>query len=92
MKGRLLQILQTEGAKWDYELAELLNAEYGGLEGEYWYGNNRVTLADLYSGGLIDAIEETIDPSKSFGKEKILLKYSLTEFGRQRMSDTGLLV
>lgn len=91
MKGRLLQILQTGGAKWDYELEEQLMSEYG-LLGEYWQGTIRVTLADLSSGGLVQTLDEAIDSSRSHGKEKVLFKYDLTEFGRQRMSDTGLLV
>jgi hypothetical protein len=91
MKGRLLQILEAEGAMWDYDLAERMLTEYG-QEGEYWYGTIRVTLTDLYSGGLLEVLEEALDPEKSYGKEKVLFKFGLTEFGRQRMADTGLLV
>ncbi len=91
VKGRILQILQTGGAKWDYEIAEQILREYG-LEGEYWVGNVRVTLGDLHSGALAEVIDQTIDASKSHGKEKLLFRYKLTEFGRERMKHTGLLV
>jgi hypothetical protein len=90
IKGRLLQIVEAAGPKWDYELSEIINREYD-LDGEYWYGTVRVTLTDLYSGGLLEVLEEALDSQKSYGKEKVLFKFGLTEFGRQRMADTGLL-
>ena len=91
IKGRLLQLLAERGPQWDYELFEQLAREYPEVEGEYWYDTIRLKLADLYSSGITREVEEALDPGKSFGNEKILFKFDLTDFGRERMRHTGLL-
>jgi hypothetical protein len=90
IKGRLLQLLQERGPQWDYELAGGIAREYAEVDGQYWYDTIRLSLADLFSSGLITEVEEALDPSKSYGVEKILFRFELTDFGRQRMRDTGL--
>lgn len=90
MKAYMLQVLARGGAMWDYEIAEDVMREYG-LSGEYWYGTVRLTLTDLYSGGLLEELEATIDPEKSLGQEKVLFRYQLNDFGRERMAQSGLL-
>jgi hypothetical protein len=90
IKGRILQLFEERGPLWDYEVFELVAAEYGEVEGQYWYDTLRLVLADLYSSGLTTSIEETLDPGKSFGVEKILFRFELTAFGRERMRHTGL--
>lgn len=90
MKGYMLQVLARSGAMWDYEVADEVMREFG-LSGEYWYGTVRLTLTDLYSGGLLDELEATIDPEKSLGQEKVLFRYQLNDFGRERMAQSGLL-
>ncbi|HLE99739.1 MAG TPA: hypothetical protein VI540_07550 [Gaiellaceae bacterium] len=90
VKGRLLQILAESGAQWDYELFERIAREYAEVEGEYWYDTIRLNLADLYSSGLITEVDEALDPSKSFGREKILLRFEVTSFGRERMAQSDL--
>jgi hypothetical protein len=92
IKGRLLQLLEQGGPQWDYELAAKIASEYDEVDGQYWYDTIRLNLADLFSSGLVTEVEQALDPSKSFGVEKILFKFALTEFGRERMGDTGLVV
>jgi len=89
LKGFMLQQLEQHGQMWDYELAEACMREYH-LSGDYWYGTIRITLTDLYSSGLLDEVEVTVDSSKSMGKEKILFKFALNDFGRERMAQSGL--
>jgi hypothetical protein len=91
IKGRLLQYLE-EGPQWDYELAARVESEYDEWRGEYCHNTVRMNLVDLHSGGLIMPEEETVDPSKTFGKEKMIFRFALTDFGRQRMKESGLLV
>jgi len=88
MKGYVLQLLQ-KAEMWDYEVVEAVMAEYG-VSGEYWFGTVRLTLTDLYSGGLLNEVTTTVDPDKSFGQEKVLVKYALNDFGRTRMEQSGL--
>lgn len=89
-KGYMLQMLADHDALWDYEVAGAAMRDYD-LEGEYWYGTIRLLLTDLFSGGLIDEVATTVDPDKSFGREKILFKFRLTDFGRERMEQSGLM-
>jgi hypothetical protein len=91
IKGRILQLLEERGPLWDYEIFEALAAEYPEVEGQYWYDTIRLKLADLYSSGITTEVDEALDPDKSFGNEKILFRFDLTEFGRDRMRHTGLL-
>lgn len=90
VKGRLLQYLE-EGPQWDYQLAARIESEYEECQGEYWHNTVRMNLVDLHSGGLILPEEETVDPSKTFGHEKMIFRFALTDFGRQRMKESGLL-
>jgi hypothetical protein len=93
VKGRLLQILDEEGPHFDHQLADRLATEYGERNEAYWHNSIRLTLADLHSGGLILPEEEddVVDPGRTFGVEKLVRRYALTDFGRQRMRETGLL-
>ena len=90
IKGHILQLLARNESMWDYEVADEVMNSYG-LSGDYWYGTVRLTLTDLYSGGLLDELDSTIDPEKSFGQERLLIKFALNDFGRERMAQTGLL-
>jgi hypothetical protein len=90
IKGRILQLLEERGPLWDYEVFELIAAEYGEVEGQYWYDTLRLELADLFSSGITKSVEEKLDASKSFGVEKILFRFELTAFGRERMRHTGI--
>ncbi len=91
IKGRLLEVLAERGPHWDYELADQIAAEYREAKGEYWHDTVRLTLADLYSSGLIASTEEKLDPERTYGREKLLFRFALTEFGRERMQQMGLL-
>lgn len=89
MKGFVLRLLADRGALWDDEVAEAVSAEYG-VAGPYWVGTVRLTLTDLYAGGLIGERDVTVDPSRTQGEERVLFRYELTDFGRERMAQSGL--
>lgn len=90
IKGYMLQLLARNGDMWDYVIAQDVMSAYG-LSGDYWYGTVRLTLTDLYSSGLLEELESSIDPSKSGGVEKILFRYGLNDFGRERLRQSGLM-
>jgi len=87
MKGYILQLLAHGDALWDSDIAHRTCVEYGKPEDDYWTGSVRAILADLYSGGLVQTPEDTLDEATG----KMHFRYAITEFGRQRMADTGLL-
>ncbi len=51
----------------------------------------RLNLTDLFSGALIETVEEKLDNGEHFGDGKILFKFALTSFGEERMRDTGII-
>ncbi len=91
MKGRILQLIndRQDIGIWDWQVTDALMSEYG-LSGAYWRGTTRVTLADLFSSGIIESVEEQLDEQAYFGADRVLFKFRLTDFGRQRMRDTAL--
>lgn len=90
IKGRILQLLERADSLWDHEISDVILKEYR-LGGLYWIGTVRMTLTDLHAGGLIDYLESRIDPSSAEGAEKLLNRYRLNAFGRDRMRQTGLM-
>ena len=86
IKGFILrQIAGTDGM-WDSDIAASVCEEYG-KQGPYWIGSVRVILTDLYSGGLVTSVEEKFDAYA----DKMRFRFRVSDFGRQRMRDTGLL-
>jgi hypothetical protein len=86
IKGYILQLIAQAEGMWDNEIASSVCEEYGKV-GTYWHGAVRVTLTDLYSGGLVTSVEERFDAYS----DKMRFRFKLSDFGRQRMADTGLL-
>ena len=89
MKGYVLQLFARRGPLWTDEVIDAVESEYG-VSGAYWRGTVRLTLVDLYAGGLLSEQEATVDPARSHGEERVLFRYALTDFGRQRMAQSGL--
>ena len=90
MKGYILQLLAKNGeGMWDYEIADSTLAAYG-YDGTYWKGEVRLALTDLFSCGLAESVEDKVDDGTFFQTDKLLVRYKLTDFGRERMQQTGL--
>ena len=91
MKGFILRLLADagNGGLWDYEVMQKVFEKYR-FRSDYWKGEIRVTLTDLYSGALIEEMEDDLDDGRYFGRDKVLMKFRLSEFGAERMVETGL--
>lgn len=87
IKGFVLQKLLRDGPLWDHEVVVAVENEYG-VSGEYWAGTVRLTLTDLYSGGLLDEVGADVDPARA--GERLMLRYQVNGFGRERMAQSGL--
>ena len=88
-KGFLLVELSKFNNMWDDDLIEKTLNQYE-ESGDFREKTLRIALDELSAAGLIKRIEsklETID-----GKEKLLFKYQVSDFGISRMRDTGLLL
>ncbi len=91
MKGFILRLLSdaAERGLWDYEIMQEVFHKYH-RKSEYWKGEVRATLTDLYSGALVEEMEDDLDDGRYFGENKILMKFRISEFGVERMVETGL--
>lgn len=89
-KAYLLVELSKTDSCWDYELIAKALKEYQ-VSGSRWVNTFRITLDELSSAGLTSSIEKKLDDGAHVGRNKVLFKYQLSEFGRSRMRETGLL-
>ena len=90
LKGLILRILKSApDGLWDYEIMQRALAVLG-HSSNYWKGEVRVTLTDLYSGALIEELEDDLDKGSYFGAGKILVKFKLSPLGHERVSEAGL--
>lgn len=89
-KGYLLVALSQRRDAWDYELVAQTMAEYGTTSRQAM-NTIRVALDEMASAGLLARLEEQLDDGTHLQAGKVLFRYGLTDFGRRRMRDTGLL-
>lgn len=89
-KGFLLIELSKHESIWDSDLIQTVLEEYN-HHGAYWFKTTCVMLDELAAAGLVDRIDSRLDEHPPTAKERVMFKYRLTEFGRTRMSNTGLL-
>jgi hypothetical protein len=90
MKGYILYLMhEYQDGLWDYEIAQKVLAEYQ-HSGTYWQGVIRASLTDLFSGALLEEVEDRLDDGEYFGAGKVLVKFKLSPFGHKRMVETGL--
>jgi|CXWK01.1.fsa_nt_gi DNA-binding transcriptional regulator PaaX len=87
-KGYLLVELSKVESIWDDELIARTLKEYG-HEGEYWENNIRVALDELAAAGIIARLHAKLEAMH--GKPTLKFCYKLSDFGKARMIDTGLL-
>ena len=93
MKGHILhQLLAAPDGLWDYEIAQKILKDYDVDKNTvFWKGEIRATLTDMFSGALIEELEDKLDNDEYFGPDRVLVKFRLTSFGKERMKETGLL-
>ena len=91
MKGFVLRLLAdaSHSGLWDYEIMQEVFEKYH-RSSDYWKGEIRATLTDLYSGALIEEVEADLDDGRHFGTNRILMKFRISRFGAERMAQTGL--
>lgn len=89
-KAYLLVELSKADSTWDYQLVEKALKEYN-VSGLRWVNTFRVALDELAAAGLANSTEKKLDDGTHVDADKVLFKYQLTEFGRTRMRETGLL-
>jgi len=85
-KGYILVELERHEMRWDKPLIDAAMTEYN-LNGDYWIKHFSIIMDELASAGLISREDHRLDNLS----DRLMFKYRLSDFGRQRMRDTGLL-
>lgn len=88
-KAFLLVTLSQFDSLWDFELIAKALVEYK-FDGLYWINHFSIALDELASAGLISRINHKLDDGSAIMAERLLFEYALSDFGRERMKDTGL--
>lgn len=88
-KGFLLTQLNKVDHMWDHQLIKSTFTEYG-ESGDFREKTIRIALDELSAAGLIKRIDEKLETTDD-GTVKLMFNYQLSEFGKIRMVDTGLL-
>lgn len=87
-KGYLLVALNKTAGLWDGDLAAMTLRAYG-KSGDYWEKSVRVALEELAAAGLIARVQSKL--ANAGANTRLSFQYAVTDFGRQRMKDTGLM-
>ncbi len=85
-KGYVLVSLADIDNCWDDMLIQSALQEYD-LSGRYWINHFSIILNELASAGLIIRDDYRFDEQSN----RLSFNYSMSEFGRMRMRDTGLI-
>lgn len=89
-KGFLLVEISKVSSIWDSDLIAKALKEYD-LSGDYWVNSMRVALDELAAAGLIVRVSSRLEQRKPTLPGGLRFNWRLSEFGRSRMRDTGLL-
>ncbi|MDT8282724.1 MAG: hypothetical protein RQ982_07920 [Gammaproteobacteria bacterium] len=85
-KGYLLVLLEKKQCEWDKPLIKSAMQAYQ-LSGRYWFNHFSIILDELASAGLILRENHQVDTVT----DRLMFQYAMSDFGRERMRDTGLL-
>ncbi len=91
IKFRILELFLDGKNYWNYEIVSRILMDYG-LKGDYWRDSINFDLIELSSGGLLKIDDSRLDEEGIYKKNFVLYKYSITDFGRTRASESCLYV
>ncbi len=91
IKFRILELFLDGKNYWNYEIVSRILMDYS-LKGDYWRDSINFDLIELSSGGLLKIDDSRLDEEGIYKKNFVLYKYSITDFGRTRASESCLYV
>ena len=86
MKSRLLLLFKEEGEMWVQDAVERLLAVEGMQKSERWSWVIRFYMMEMSVNGMLEILDEALDDGTYFGKDVILTKYKITDFGIERVN------
>jgi len=91
IKFRILELFLDGDGHWNYEIVSQVLEEYA-LEGNYWRDSINFDIIELSSGALLKVDDYRLDEEGIYKKNFLVYKYSITDFGRARSSESCLYV
>jgi hypothetical protein len=89
IKFRILELCNIEGGKWNYEIVQQIQKEYG-LKSNFQRDSINFDIIELASGGMLKDVEVKVDSTGIYKKDFLLHKYVITDFGKVRAADACL--
>lgn len=90
IKFRVLELCNNGDGKWNYEIVQQIQKEYG-LKGNFQRDSINFDIIELASGGMLQDIEVKVDEDGIYKKGFLLHKYVITDFGKIRAADACLM-
>lgn len=84
IKFRILEIFD-QGPAWNYDVVKQIQSEYEGMNTDYFRDFINYDIAELATSGFIVQMESTIDVEGSFRKGALLVKYAMSQIGKNRV-------
>lgn len=85
VKFRMLEIFADKGHLWNYEVMEIMAAEYKDRRSKFGRQATNWDLIELSASGFIKETDASIDEKKQYGKGNLLTQYGLTSTGRDQL-------
>lgn len=90
LKFRILELFSDDKEHWDHDIVVQIQKEYA-MNSDFGRDSINFDIIELASGCLLEAVETKIDGDGIYKKGFLLHKYVITDFGKTRASDTGLI-
>lgn len=90
LKFRLLELFSDEKPHWDNEIVVQVQKEYE-MNSDFERDSINFDIIELASGCMLEAVETKVDEQGIYKKGFLLHKYIITDFGKTRASDAGLI-
>ena len=90
IKFRILELCNSGDGKWNYEIVQQIQKEYG-LKGNFQRDSINFDIIELASGGMLKDVEVKVDEDGIYKKGFLLHKYLITDFGKIRAADACLM-
>jgi len=89
IKFRMLEIFNEKSPSWNYDVVRQIQSEYEDMNSDYFRDFINYDIVELATSGFLVQADSLIDLEGSFRKGSLLVKYAITQIGRDRLAELG---
>lgn len=86
IKVRILEIMNDQNSRWNYEIVKQICNEYS-INSIIGRDYINFDLIELNTNGFIEDVEQIVDENELFKKDYLLHKYKITESGKDKIAN-----